>query len=234
MVEALLRFPWFARRYLFMLTTAWNEKLSATGVAITAMKKLASAASVRGDGGLAPNVSVSTVVGDPYSDELLEGMKRLLVLNERYSTYNVTDINQALPALPGGSQHMPQEDFDDDFDEAETSIDFSDGVDADVLASRRRLQHTKPNLPQDRKSRVIPTKTLGAMRLVDGARSSQETSPVSMAPKPTPGGAVKSAFNRLFNRGGREQDAYIVDLGIFADGRPRLEPVSCFVHFVLV
>lgn len=33
---------------------------------------------------------------------------------------------------------------------------------------------------------------------------------------------MKSAFNRFFNRGGRDQDAYTVDLGVFAEGRPRL------------
>jgi hypothetical protein len=47
--------------------------------------------------------------------------------------------------------------------------------------------------------------------------------------KVTPGGAVganvKSAINRFFNRGGREyDDLYVVDLGVFAEGRPRLAP----------
>jgi hypothetical protein len=40
----------------------------------------------------------------------------------------------------------------------------------------------------------------------------------------TPGGAVKSAITRFFNRGGRESDPYVVDLGVFTEGRPRLQP----------
>ena len=36
------------------------------------------------------------------------------------------------------------------------------------------------------------------------------------------GGAVKLAITRLFNRGVREDDAYVIDLGIFGEGRPRL------------
>jgi 1-phosphatidylinositol-3-phosphate 5-kinase len=40
----------------------------------------------------------------------------------------------------------------------------------------------------------------------------------------TPGGAVKSALTRFFNRGGKEMDPYVVDLGLFEEGRPRLEP----------
>ena len=53
------------------------------------------------------------------------------------------------------------------------------------------------------------------------------TSPTSSIQKSktvTPGGAVKSAITRFFNRGGKEMDPYIVDLGIIKEGRPRLEP----------
>jgi len=46
----------------------------------------------------------------------------------------------------------------------------------------------------------------------------------TVSAKVTPGGAVKSAITRFFNRGGRELDPYVVDLGIFNEGRPRLEP----------
>ena len=35
---------------------------------------------------------------------------------------------------------------------------------------------------------------------------------------------MKSALNRFFNRGARESDPFIVDLGMFQEGRPRLEP----------
>ena len=37
-------------------------------------------------------------------------------------------------------------------------------------------------------------------------------------------GFAKSALNRFFNRGGNKEDPYIVDLGYFGKGRPRLQP----------
>ena len=41
---------------------------------------------------------------------------------------------------------------------------------------------------------------------------------------PTPGGAVKSALNRFFNRSAKELDPYVIDLGELGEGRLRLEP----------
>jgi len=234
--DALYRFPWFARRYLFMITFAWNEKLSATGEAITAMKKIAASASSRNDGGIGSNVAMA--VGDPASEALMESMKRLRKLNEQYAKYTVTDITEMLPALPGTAEEMQQDgDYEDDEfidNDPDTSIDFSDGVDADVLASRRRLLSKSSQSTVD--SRTKPTKSLGTRR-PDGSRpamSGQEsvisdtsvsTSGASGAPmKSTAGGAVKSAITRFFNRGGREYNNYTVHLGIFAEGRPRLVP----------
>jgi hypothetical protein len=220
--EALLRFPWFARRYLFLLTSAWNEKLSAAGQAISAMKKLAASAAQSGDGGIGPNVS--TVVGDPHAEELLEGMKRLRQLNEHYSRYNVTDITQVLPSLPGSVGVQQDGEDDDEFEDQDSSIEFvHQGVDADVLASRRRLRNSRDGSFNSRgerpqSARAKPTKSLGTRRT-----ASEDQSLVQA--KVTPGGAVKSAINRFFNRGGREyDDLYVVDLGIFAEGRPRLPP----------
>lgn len=202
--EALYRFPWFSRRYLFMLTSAWNERLSATGQAIVAMKKLASSAALRGDSVIGPNGPLTG------TEELMEAMKRLRQLNEVYSRYNVTDITTVLPTIHGNNQQDPE--YDDDFEDADVSIDFPDGVDADVLASRRRLNNSK--------SMALPNQNnrgqLSTQRSFDVQESSQ--------PRVTPGGAVKSAINRFFNRGARDLDPYIVPLGIFADGRPRLEP----------
>lgn len=214
--DALLRFPWFARRYLFMLTSAWNEKLSAAGQAIVAMKKLSSSASQRSDSVIGPNVP--TIGGDPNAEELHEGMRRLRQLHEVYSRYNVTDITTVLPIIPGNSK--AEIEYDDDFEDPETA-DFANGVDADVLASRRRLY----NSHQSQADR--PTKSLGTRRNDDSRsqRMSPETIPnATVAAKVTPGGAVKSAITRFFNRGGRESDPYVVDLGIFSVGRPRLEP----------
>ena len=222
--DALFRFPWFARRYLFMLTSAWNEKLSAAGQAIVAMKKLASSASQRSDSVMGPNVAI---VGDPNTEELHEGMRRLRQLHEVYKGYNITDITTVLPIIPGNSK--AEIEYDDDFEDPDGTIDFADGVDADVLASRRRLYNSNA-LPPSESSRPPPTsKSLGTRRGDDTRslqhRISPETIPNStVTAKVTPGGAVKSAITRFFNRGGRESDPYVVDLGIFSKGRPRLEP----------
>lgn len=229
--EALFRFPWFSRRYLFMLTSAWNEKLSAAGQAIVAMKKLATSASLRMD------PSIPTIVGDPISEELHEGMRRLRQLHEVYSRYNLTDITTQLPIIPGTTTRSEIEYNDDDFEDPDGAIEYAEGVDADVLASRRRLYNTKPTTsiqPEGDRNETNrrPTKSLGTRRSDDPQlnRANQHRLTADAMPnatvsaKVTPGGAVKSAITRFFNRGGRELDPYVVDLGIFNEGRPRLEP----------
>lgn len=226
--EALLCFPWFSRRYLYMLTSAWNERLSAAGQAIVAMKKLASSAALRGESVIGPN-------GPAGTEELLDGMRRLRQLNEVYSRYNVGDINTVLPTIPGNDNQQDPE-YDDDFEDVDASIDFADGVDADVLASRRRLNNNSRSLSmgtssgyssnqydQSQNQRRQLHKSLGTQRSFDSSQLQQEATNSSQ-PRVTPGGAVKSAITRFFNRGGRDTDPYLVDLGIFKDGRPRLEP----------
>jgi hypothetical protein len=230
--EALFRFPWFSRRYLFMLTSAWNEKLSAAGQAIVAMKKLATSASQRGDSVMGPNVPA--IVGDPNTEELFEGMRRLRQLHEVYSRYNLTDITTVLPILPGATTPGREIEYDDDFEDPDGTIDFAEGVDADVLASRRRLGKpvgAGPPLGERGSDSVKarPTKSLGTRRSEDRPTQQHKVTPetipnATITTKVTPGGAVKSAITRFFNRGGRESDPYIVDLGIFNEGRPRLEP----------
>ena len=182
------------------------------------MKKIAGSSSHRTDGTLGPNASNSA---DPLNEELSEGMKRLRQLIDHYARYNVTDITQVLPSIPGGNEVAQEVDYDEEFDDPETSIDFSDGVDADVLASRRRLSSKQGSSISERSrtpSGKRPTKALGTRRSLTHEAS------MNAPPKPPPGGAgaVKSALTRFFNRGGREYDRYVVNLGIFADGRPRL------------
>eukprot|EP00934_Nitzschia_sp_Nitz4_P003840 Nitzschia sp. Nitz4//scaffold5_size260463//118602//124210//NITZ4_000980-RA/size260463-snap-gene-0.42-mRNA-1//-1//CDS//3329555334//3830//frame0 len=211
--DALLRFPWYARRYLFMLTSTWNEKLSAAGQAIVAMKKLAYE---RSDGLVGQNVPA--IVGDQNHDELQEGMRRLRQLHEVYSRYNIADITTVLPTFPGNNVKADIE-YDDDFEDPDGNIDFADGVDADVLASRRRFHQSNGQLDTSKGS----TKSSSVRRNEDN-RSVREIPNSAVSAKVTPGGAVKSALTRFFNRGGRESDPYVVDLGIFSEGRPRLEP----------
>ena len=229
--SALFRFPLFARRYLFNVTTAWNEKLSAAGQAISAMKRIAAASNIQ-DGAITPNVTV--IVSDSLNDELTEGMKRMRQLIEHYERYNITDINHVLPSqhVTGpGSEVVHDGDFDEDFDDPDTSLDFAEGVDADVIASRRRLKNNNlgqlSSLDRPRTRSPKPTKSLGTRRAISDVshiEASLPTSATSAPPKPTPGGAVKSAITRFFNRGGRDSDTYVVDLGMFTDGRPRLPP----------
>jgi hypothetical protein len=202
-----------------MLTSAWNEKMSAAGQALAAMRKLARVTDM-GEG----------------TEDLIEGMRRLQRLNEVYSQYNVTDITTVMPTIPGGD-HAELD--DDDFED--TTIDFPEGVDADVMASRQRMHNSGP--PTERRGeKPRPKMALGIPRPIDsfasdhtkGSRSSQDVispSAVNIHAQATtknktvtPGGAVKSALTRFFNRGGKELDPYVVDLGIFNEGRPRLEP----------
>ena len=208
---ALFRFPWHARRFLFMLTSAWNEKLSAAGQAIVAMKKLSSS-SQRNESGMGSNVP-AIVAGDQNAEELNEGMRRLRQLHEVYSRYNLTDIHTVLPTIPGNTDQKAHEsEFDDDFEDPDASIDFSAEVDADVLASRRRL-YSSPH--------AIDTSRLGVRTL---SRLGEHDKTPNSQIKQTPGAQVKSAITRFFQRGGRERDPYVVNLGLFHDGRPRLEP----------
>jgi Phosphatidylinositol-4-phosphate 5-Kinase len=227
--SALVRFPLFARRYLFNVTTAWNEKLAAVGQAISAMKRIA-AASGGQDGSITPNVT--TIVSDALNEELSEGMKRLRQLIEHYARYNISDITLVLPSQAGhfNAENVQDGDFDEDFDDPEASLDFADGIDADVIASRRRLKNSKlgqvSTLERPRLQSPKPTKSLGTRRATTDSSKLEplSTSMASAPPKPTPGGGVKSAITRFFNRGGRDLDPYVVDLGIFTEGRPRLPP----------
>jgi hypothetical protein len=215
MNSVLFQFPWSTRRFIFMLTSAWNERLSASGQAIVAMKKIA-ASSSRTDG------VIGQTVGDPLNDSLQECMKRLRKLNDQYTKYKASDITQVLPSFPGDSDLQQDGDYDDEFDDPDSSIDFADGVDADVLASRRRLQSRSASAGSSTNStptRPKPIKSLGTRR-----HEAPRTESVVPTPKPTTGGAVKSAITRFFNRGGRDRDPYTVDLGVFAEGRPRLVP----------
>jgi 1-phosphatidylinositol-3-phosphate 5-kinase len=223
--EAFYRFPWYSRRYLFMLTSAWNDRLSAAGQALSAMRKLAdSRFAGRGE-------IVGQGSGDGTTEDLMEGMRRLRMLNEMYSKYNVTDISTMLPTLPG-AHHV---DDDDDFEDPESSVDFGEAsIDADVLASRRRLYSAKRSdsitVNTGRDTNARPRKQLGARSLdsfaldVKGRQHDIASSSTMKNKAVTPGGAMKSALTRFFNRAGKETDPYAVDLGIFKEGRPRLEP----------
>lgn len=237
--EALFRFPWYSRRYLFMLTSVWNERLSAVGEAISAMKKLAASQVMGGSRG----DIVPTIVGDASIDALQESMRHLRQLHDIYAQVNVTDITTMLPMIPGNETfRRASMEYDDDFD----GEFASDGIDADVLASRRRFQHNKPSdsltakADQDMEGggRGPPRTTLGTPapqhRFDDDPKTRRKRDPSPVVPsmqnsqalarnKTVTPNAVKSAINRFFNRVGKEMDPYVVDLGMFKEGRPRLD-----------
>jgi hypothetical protein len=255
--EALLNnFPWYCRRYLFMLASAWNERLSAAGQALSAMKKIQHAGgSGRGDSAVVP-----AIVGDASTDDVIEGMKRIRMLQEAYArNYNVAKMT--IPRshkiaggifegniLPDGRfATLEQEaEIDDEefYSDPENEIDFEDDIDADVLASRNRVYSPQASSTSRKSSRQRPQKVLDSQRLSD---STGETPPIpdqgpsslgfannydssgqleslGKSKTVTAGGAVKSALTRFFNRGGNKEDPYVVDLGFFGMGRPRLQP----------
>ena len=238
----LLRVPWQSRRYLFMLTSAWNERLSAVGKTLTAMKKLSSANA--GSRELGPSNT-----GDGAYDEVMDAIKHLKKLADLYSQYNhdIFDSNIQLPHsqpnVQGGDARRIVDDteyhdeaddivldYDEDFTDdypADQDVDyFPDSVDADVVASRRRVQNMQ----------AASNATVHAKRNSDSGTKGNRSSPTSsnldgsdaqsMSKPVTAGGAVKSALTRLFNRGNKDHDLWKVDLGILGKGRPRLEPGS--------
>jgi len=255
--EALFNFPWFARRYLFMLSSAWNERLSAAGQAVSAMKKIHhSSGSGRTDSAVVP-----VIVGDANAEDVIDGMKKIRQLQESYArTYNVRSMtllrnlkedaglfeDNLLPdgriATIENEAEMDDEEF---YSDPENDIDFEEDVDADVLASRNRIYSpTSSSTPSVRPTRQRPKKSLGTPRRdLDLSGDINPLSATMLDQNPlaftghydgrgdhhgknktvTAGGAVKSALNRFFNRGGNKEDPYVVDLGLFTKGRPRLQ-----------
>lgn len=236
--DALFNFPWYSRRYLFTLASAWNERLSAAGQAVSAMKRIQHAGgSSRGD-------SAVQGMGDASTDDVIDGMRRIRQLQETYSrNYNVKNMTMARNqkgddmlfegnVLPDGGV-ADDEEFDSDPD-----IDFEDDIDADVLASRNRMQGPQVSSASKRSSR--PKKSLGTReRASDDHKQSSVASPVPLDhannydstgqlegknKTVTAGGAVKSALTRFFNRGVNREDLFVVDLGFIGKGRPRLQP----------
>ncbi len=260
--DAFTQFPWYARRYLFMLTSAWNERLSVIGQAISSMKKVV-IISQKLSIGSRSDIGIPQGVGaDGELDEVSEAMQRLKEVREIYSEFNINnmDIHQSnFGGLPDKRKLEENDDIEDeDFNMPDSAdgddivINFSEEVDADVLASRRRQsakqtdssssrslrrqsldeenqrQRHKKKPPRRRsKERAAPYSSQVTSRdSFQSSVSSRSPSPSSQqkAKAVSAGGAVKSAINRFFNRGGKEDNLHTVDLGIFSEGRPKLDP----------
>lgn len=209
---ALFRFHRVLKRSLFLWVTSWNETMRSAGHAIHVLRKANS---------MTPTHQQLPSVND-MDEDVVEAMRRL---RDHKPLYSLDLTNNALPTTSAAIA-------DGDEDELADPLDFSDNVDADVLASRRRLTSggrvtspsaidTLPHISSQRKGRdkpPSPTKSLGTRR---GSHNGGDDADF----KPTPGGAVKSALTRLFNRGGRDQDPYALDIRpYFPEGRFRLAP----------
>lgn len=260
----LFRLPWHSRRYLSLLTSSWNERLSAIGQTLTAMKKLAASSQSKSSGGrgeiavVGMNVAANAIVGDGYGagspDDVVEGLKRLKQLQDVYSQYNIADIDIQSDTFDMGPDRLgfshrsssrrsdfDYNDYDDIHDELENEMldlsnnDFDSDVayndpDADVLMSRRRnaakesqQELSRSGRPRGKLSRNVSGGSSTALGSYEHPLANQQQDS-SKNKAVTPGGAVKSALTRLFNRGNKENDPYMVDLGIFSQGRPRLKP----------
>lgn len=260
--EALFNFPWYIRRYLFMLASAWNERLSCAGQVVISMKKIQQASgSGRGDSAVVP-----AIVGDASTDDVIEGMRRMRLLQETYSrNYNVTKMTMPRTnkgegglfegnILPDGRvvtfEQEAEIDDEEFYSDTEQDINFEDDIDADVLASRNKLyspqassssakgsnrQRQKKNVGGKKPSDMAddlpiisdPDSNALALSNANNYDSSGQLQLVESQGKSktvTAGGAVKSALNRFFNRGSNKEDPYVVDLGFFGKGRPRLPP----------
>jgi 1-phosphatidylinositol-3-phosphate 5-kinase len=261
--ENFYRFPWHVRRYLFLLASAWNERLSAIGEALTSMKKLAAETSAKQLG----------IHSDGYgnAEDVIESIRRLKELQKGqrvYSQYNTMDMslrtdynsdksdgeyflsNKTKRSVRRAALKTSDYDYHDDVDDAvQEDLDYDDldsdddgpdsdgnfpenSIDADVLASRRRLDNRL-----GKKTHV--TKSLGSRRHRDDfsephhiapdysydietrTLSDQDSKGKSVS---TAGGAVKNAITRFFNRLAQSNDPYVVDLNELAHGMPRLEP----------
>mmetsp|Transcript_9237 Transcript_9237/g.17384 ORF Transcript_9237/g.17384 Transcript_9237/m.17384 type:complete len:2047 (+) Transcript_9237:105-6245(+) len=263
--DAFCNFPWHARRYLFLLACAWNERLSAIGQAVSAMKKVV-AISQKLNIGSRSDIGIPQGVGaDGELDEVSDAMQRLKDVKESYADFNVGEMD--IQSNIGGRREkknnsrgdeVDDEEFNNDIGDSvddEIQINFSEEVDADVLASRRRasLRQTDGNPSHSRRKtpleeeelkkhenlkkhkNKIPSRRSKESRSHNShtphmdtftSISSRSLSPSSRqkAKAVSAGGAVKSALTRFFNRGGKEDVANIVNLGIFNQGRLRLEP----------
>ncbi|GMH93596.1 hypothetical protein TL16_g12674, partial [Triparma laevis f. inornata] len=153
--EDVLRFPLHSRRYMFLLLSAWNERLSVAGSAVVAMKKLAG-----------PSGSTATNPTEDPTEDVVERVRRLM----------------------------------------ESSSSVSSEFDAASLSHVPKTSSAPANI-QRRKS-----------------KSDRADSDIKNKKVTDKAGAMKSAINRLFNRGNKEFDPHVVDLSELARGRPRLDP----------
>jgi hypothetical protein len=178
--EALLQFPWQCRKYIFIIATAWNERLSSIGQALNVMKRLAASSqpSAKGD----PHNVALAVGGDVTKEEVLDAMSKLHQVKESYASLKVTEvmaldyninmgklasfknrsssISSALSDSAGTETDQPSsharyksqnsDDFEFHVDDDEMALEenkskpnFTEEIDADVLASRRRYFQTR-------------------------------------------------------------------------------------------
>jgi hypothetical protein len=214
------------------------------------MKKLAAASQRASTVSRGDTVISQNVIADSSIDEVLEGMLRLRQLREYYSNMNVSDMS----VQPTGREpilHDSHSNIDDhdDFDDHDDYNNIESEVDADVLASRRRFaKHNDPShgrhnsrgraggsyddkedYPDRMKVNKPPRRRSGDNSMSTGSTTTRENTTLSsrsqspsQAKSKTVTSGIKSALTTFFQK--RKEPDYVVDLGMFGEGRPKLEP----------
>ena len=254
--EALLQFPWQCRKYIFIIATAWNERLSSIGQALNVMKKLAvsSQSLSKGD---SHNVALA-VGGDVTKEEVIEAMSKLHSIRESYASLKVTEVmaldydsktgkrtsfkqhnsssfsstfsdsgteaEQSSRKARHKAQSSDDFEFHDLVDEDEilkkSKPNFTEEIDADVFASRMRYLKVR----EGKSSTLKPSSQSSGRRSSIVGEDEINSSLSTRHDQSNPTSAVKTALNLLFYRRNKELDPYVVHLGMFGLGRPKLEP----------
>jgi len=107
-LDLLLRLPSLARRYLYLLMNGFNDRLSAIGQALVAMKKLSSTSqhyhsryNHDGMSGLSSD-AIPSEARKSLIEDVMEGMRKLRQMQEVYSKYDVGDITFSMSHAPFG------------------------------------------------------------------------------------------------------------------------------------
>lgn len=230
-LHVLIHLPLLARRYLFVVFHSFNDRLSAIGQTLLAMRKLSSALRKFG-----PDFNGSD--GDARKSlvsNIMEGMSKLRQLQAFYSVYDIGDISFSSSSSTSsstflsseaetGTQRLPRyhtrpSRLDAEYQEFDDEIEYDD----DDIVLRGQTSQFDGGAPIERVK-----KSLGSRRYdmdeIDLQQGSMLSVSDSKSAKHSPGGAVKSAINRFFNRHAKELDPYVIDLGHLGEGRLRLEP----------
>ena len=233
--EDVLRFPWRTRRNLFLLCSAWNDRLSIAGQALTAMK--------RNKDGPTPALHTANSSHSATHDENIEDiMDRVGKLIETTSSHaahgphgNIESVGDSvevsLPSNNPASSHITNKSLSPMIMGLSAGGASEDGGGkggrSNILSDIEATTPSPMGLPPAKSAakRQSSSDIYGHEEQYLSSELSRSASRKQATGKPaTATVAVKSAINRLFNRGNKESDPYVVDISDLERGRPRLEP----------